>query len=132
MSDFELKLGDKIRLPPCEIGSSDIVKYSCMSGDFNPLHFDHLFATARGLKGVIAHGMLSMGICAAGLATTLGPGFWIKAISSRFTSPVYAGKSIEIAFTVLACTHPNELQLAIRGDSDGNQVLTGSAIVTRV
>ena len=38
-----------------------LVRYAGASGDFNPIHYSDHFATALGLPGVIAHGMLTMG-----------------------------------------------------------------------
>lgn len=38
-----------------------LAKYAGASGDFNPIHIDEEFAKNSPLKGVIAHGMLSMG-----------------------------------------------------------------------
>ena len=51
MPDFTKKPITKVQL----------VKYAGASGDFNPLHFDEEYAKKRGLKKLIAHGMLSMG-----------------------------------------------------------------------
>ncbi len=42
------------------IAKVQLVMYAGASGDFNLIHFDDETARSRGLKGVIAHGMLSM------------------------------------------------------------------------
>jgi len=48
--------------------SRDQIKaYAEVSGDRNPIHLDETFARSVGLPGVIAHGMLQMGLL-AGLA----------------------------------------------------------------
>ncbi|WP_328820840.1 MaoC/PaaZ C-terminal domain-containing protein [Peribacillus faecalis] len=44
------------------ISKVQLVKYAGASGDFNPLHTDDQFANKAGIDGVIAHGMLSMGL----------------------------------------------------------------------
>ncbi len=36
----------------------DLVKYAAASGDFNPVHFDHVAARAAGFPGVVVHGLL--------------------------------------------------------------------------
>jgi acyl dehydratase len=50
------------------ITRTDIVRYAGASGDFNPLHHDNTFVEVFGMKRIIAHGMLIMGI--AGEAVT--------------------------------------------------------------
>lgn len=49
-----------------------LVRYAGASGDFNPIHWNERFAREVGLDGVIAHGMLTMGIAAAALEEWLG------------------------------------------------------------
>jgi len=44
--------------------SAQIDAYAEASGDHNPIHRDEEFARSVGLPGVIAHGMLQMGILA--------------------------------------------------------------------
>ena len=39
-----------------------LVRYAGASGDFNPIHYRDDVAAAVGLPGVLAHGMLTMGI----------------------------------------------------------------------
>ncbi len=39
-----------------------LVRYAGASTDFNPIHYSDAAAAALGLPGVIAHGMLTMGI----------------------------------------------------------------------
>lgn len=48
----------------------DLVRYAAASGDFNPIHFDHDFARAAGLDGIVVHGLLM----AAWLAQAAGAG----------------------------------------------------------
>lgn len=61
------------------------VRYAGASGDFNPLHHDETFAKKAGLNGVIAHGMLIMGIAGEAVVS------WIESknlrkLSARFLS----------------------------------------------
>ncbi|OGL58405.1 MAG: hypothetical protein A3J27_04945 [Candidatus Tectomicrobia bacterium RIFCSPLOWO2_12_FULL_69_37] len=51
-----------------------LVRYAGASGDFNPIHFDDEAARSRGLGGVIAHGMLSMGFLGQFVEAAFGPG----------------------------------------------------------
>ncbi len=61
--DFStLAKGDTIGSKTVALSRSDLVKYAGASGDFNPIHINERFATQVGLPGVIAHGMLTMGV----------------------------------------------------------------------
>jgi hypothetical protein len=65
----DINIGDSI--PPytsSPITRTDLVRYAGASGDFNPLHHDNTFVKVIGMKRVITHGMLIMGI--AGEAIT--------------------------------------------------------------
>jgi len=76
------------------------VMYAGASGDFNPLHTDDDFAKAVGMKdGVIAHGMLIMGI--VGQAIT----GWIhrkdlKKFGVRFAGMTKPGNTITVTGSV--------------------------------
>lgn len=62
-ADFStLAKGDVIGRKKVALSRSDLVKYAGASGDFNPIHINERFATEVGLPGVIAHGMLTMGV----------------------------------------------------------------------
>ena len=57
------------------VTETDIVQYSQISGDDNPLHVNEEFAKQTVFKGRIAHGMLTCGYISAVLGTKLpGPG----------------------------------------------------------
>lgn len=69
---------------------TDLVRYAGASGDFNPLHHDHEFASNAGLPDVMAHGMLSAGLLASALTKWFGAGS-VRRYSIRFRSPVWPG-----------------------------------------
>jgi len=69
----DIEVGYKMPVYTSEpITRTHLVRYAGASGDFNPLHHDQTFIKMIGMKNVIAHGMLIMGI--AGEAIT----FWIE------------------------------------------------------
>ena len=70
-----------------------LVKYAGASGDFNPLHFDEEYAKKRGLKKLIAHGMLSMGFLSEFVESNFGVGK-IKKLQVNFKSMVFIGEEI--------------------------------------
>ncbi|GAA1514426.1 MaoC family dehydratase [Streptomyces albidochromogenes] len=66
----------------------DLVRYAAASGDHNPIHWSDSRAAAVGLPGVIAHGMLSMGLVATAVTDWAGEGTAVSEYSTRFSRPV--------------------------------------------
>ncbi|WP_147918589.1 MaoC family dehydratase [Ruania zhangjianzhongii] len=65
-----------------------LVRYAGASGDFNPIHWNERFALEVGLPGVIAHGMLTMGLAAGALSDWLDDPADLLSYGVRFTRPV--------------------------------------------
>jgi len=61
-----------------------IAAYAEASGDTNPIHLDEDFARSVGLPGVIAHGMLQMGL----LARVAGEPGRLRRLTCRFAGMV--------------------------------------------
>ncbi|MBB3037704.1 (3R)-hydroxyacyl-ACP dehydratase subunit HadB [Hoyosella altamirensis] len=80
-----------LEIPPAEytLTRSDLVHYAGVSGDLNPIHWSDAIVRAVGLKDVVAHGMLSMGLGATYVTSWLGDPSSVLEYSVRFTSPVY-------------------------------------------
>ena len=55
-------MGDVIAEGVTHLTREELRAYADASGDQNPIHQDDAVATAVGLPGVIAHGMLTMGL----------------------------------------------------------------------
>lgn len=72
------------------ITREQISAYAEASGDRNPIHLDDEFARSVGLPGVIAHGMLLMGL----MASTVGHPSELRQISVRFGGIVLPGDTI--------------------------------------
>lgn len=66
-----------------------LVRYAGASGDFNPIHYRDDFAQSVGLDGVLAHGMLTMGIAVQVVADWIGDAGKIVDYGVRFTKPVF-------------------------------------------
>jgi acyl dehydratase len=66
----------------------DLVRYAGASGDFNPIHYRDDVAQRVGLPGVLAHGMLTMGIGSSVLVDALGDAARLQSYVVRFTKPV--------------------------------------------
>ncbi|HEY8797147.1 MAG TPA: MaoC/PaaZ C-terminal domain-containing protein [Candidatus Dormibacteraeota bacterium] len=68
-----------------------IAAYAEASGDHNPIHLDDGFARSVGLPGVIAHGMLQMGIAGTIAAEAAGGGEHLRRLVCRFAGMVVPG-----------------------------------------
>jgi len=64
-----------------------LVRYAGASGDFNPIHYRDDVAERVGLPGVLAHGMLTMGVGASVIAEGIGDATLLD-YGVRFTKPV--------------------------------------------
>ena len=67
-----------------------------LSGDPNPLHADPAVARAAGFARPILHGLATFGIACHGILKSLCDSdvTWLKAISGRFSAPVFPGETI--------------------------------------
>jgi acyl dehydratase len=83
----QLTLGEVVAVGSYEIDRDDLVRYAGASGDFNPIHYRDDVATAVGLPGVLAHGMLTMGLAVQPVVDRFG-GDRIRDYQVRFTRPV--------------------------------------------
>ena len=71
-----------------------IAAYAEASGDHNPIHLDDEFARSVGLPGVIAHGMLQMGLLATVAAEAAGGPGHLRRLSVRFAGMVVPGDTV--------------------------------------
>jgi acyl dehydratase len=78
-----------------EFDREQIRAYAEASGDHNPIHLDDEFARKVGLPGVIAHGMLQMGLMAnVAVAAAGGDPRGIKRLGCRFAAMVLPGDKV--------------------------------------
>lgn len=91
------------RFPPriFRLTRGELVNYAGVSGDINPIHWSDDIARATGTPGVLAHGMLTMGLGAAALSDWLAHPTGILEYSTVFAGPVYvtARHATAIEFT---------------------------------
>jgi acyl dehydratase len=66
---------------------ADLVAYAEASGDPNPIHQDEEVARSVGLPGVIAHGMLTLGLAGRAVAAWTD-GAEVVELGCKFTNPV--------------------------------------------
>ena len=77
--------------------TDQIAAYAEASGDHNPIHLDADFARSVGLPGVIAHGLLQMGILGSVASEAAGGGGRLKRLYCRFAGMVEPGDTVTFA-----------------------------------
>ena len=97
-----LSVGDIVAEKTYEISRDSLVHYAGASGDFNPIHYRDDIAQSVGLDGVLAHGMLTMGIAVQPVVEWVGTRGTITDYQVRFTRPVPVGPAGNSAITVVA------------------------------
>jgi len=101
--DFDgLTVGDVVAERSFELSRDSLVRYAGASGDFNPIHYRDDIATSVGLPGVIAHGMLTMGLAVQPVVDWAGDPALVGDYQVRFTRPVVVDPSEGAVVTVLA------------------------------
>lgn len=100
----ELTVGDVVAQRTVHLTRESLVRYAGASGDFNPIHYRDDVAARVGLPGVLAHGMLTMGLAVQAIVPWLGDSGRILEYGVRFTRPVVvdaeAGADVEVVATV--------------------------------
>lgn len=83
------------------VTEADIVLFAGISGDINPVHLNHEFATETMFEGRIAHGMLTASFISTVIGTKLpGPGAIYLKQSLNFKAPVRAGDTVRARATI--------------------------------
>ncbi|WP_022901988.1 MaoC family dehydratase [Humibacter albus] len=83
-----LSVGDEVARAEHRITRDSLVRYAGASGDFNPIHYRDDIAEQVGLPGVLAHGMLTMGIAVQPVVDWVGDPARVVDYQVRFTRPV--------------------------------------------
>ena len=107
-------------------------KYSEISGDFNPLHFDEAFARRTRPGGLIVHGGLTTGLFNALVAEVLpGPGSVFLHQEWDYPAPVYIGDTVvaEAEVVEARADKPITTLRCVARRGDGTEVLSGTCVV---
>lgn len=112
------------------ITENDIILFSNVSGDTNPLHLDADYASKTRFGKPIAHGMLVSGLISTVIGNKLpGPGAIYAGQNLRFLKPVYIGDTVTATATILAYNRERgrmTLETVCR-NQDGKAVVVGEA-----
>ena len=110
---------------------TQIVQYAGVSGDYNPLHTDEIFATqVAGYPTVFAHGMLTMGMTGKMVTNLIGDGN-LKSFGVRFTNQVWPGDTLTTKTKIVSIKkNPDNVFInfeLVTENQDKIPVITGSA-----
>ncbi|MEJ1154965.1 MULTISPECIES: MaoC/PaaZ C-terminal domain-containing protein [Microbacterium] len=97
-----LAVGDVVAERTVHLTRESLVRYAGASGDFNPIHYRDDVAETVGLPGVLAHGMLTMGLAVETIVPWLGDSGRILEYGVRFTRPVVVDAAAGAEVSVVA------------------------------
>jgi acyl dehydratase len=113
------------------VDDNDIALFTQISGDRNPLHYDHAAAKASRFGEIVVQGGITSAILNAVVAEKLpGPGTVFLEVSWAFKAPVRPGDTItgRVEVTSARTDKPiTELKTSVIRD-DGTVVLDGTAV----
>lgn len=111
---------------------ADVVKFSKVSGDDNPIHLDEEYAKSTIFKKPIVHGFLAGSIFSKIIGTRFpGEGTIYLSQDMKFKRPVHVGQEYSARVEVLELDQEKHRAIlsTIVSDSEGNEVILGSALV---
>ena len=97
-----LTVGDEIATAVYQLDRGNLVRYAGASGDFNAIHYRDDIAAEVGLPGVLAHGMLTMGLSVQPVVDWIGDPGRVRDYQVKFTRPVVVGPKTGATVTVVA------------------------------
>ena len=80
----DVKEGDEITPLPKIATTAMLVRWAGASGDFNPLHYDRVFAEAAGVGQPIVHGALKRQWLVQLMTDWIGDQGWLKQFSCQY------------------------------------------------
>lgn len=101
----EFTTGQRFETPGRTITETDIVTFAGLTGDYNPVHTDEIFAADAEFGGRIAHGPLGIGLV-FGLASRLdlidGTVIALLGVTWEFKAPVRPGDTVKALIEVMS------------------------------
>ena len=135
-----LETGQVLTSRDYALSRDSLLPYAGASGDFNPIHYRDDVAAAVGLPGVLAHGMLTMGVAIQPLLDWCGTDYQLDSYQVRFTKPVVVdpqlGASLHVEVAVGAINTGDDLPTTVRCDltvtsNNGDKVLGKAQAIIR-
>lgn len=118
---------------PFSFSQEDVILFTKVSGDNNPLHLDADFAATTHFKRPIIHGALASSVFSKVMGT-LFPGFgsvYLKQ-SSEYLRPMFVETPYEAVFKVMAINpekHVADISCEIFDTTTGKKTTNGLAVI---
>jgi len=126
ISTGSITVGDVVAEKTYELSRDTLVRYAGASGDFNSIHYRDDVAVSVGLPGVLAHGMLTMGLAIQPVVEWIGDSAKVLEYGVRFTRPVLVDAETGASVTVVAkvgSVTDDEARIDLTVTVDGSTVL---------
>jgi acyl dehydratase len=125
----DVAVGTELPEQSYRVTRADLVRYAGASGDLNPIHWSDRVATGVGLPGVIAHGMLTMGLAARAVTAWTGDPAALVEYQVRFGRPVVVpddddGAEVTVRGRVGALLDGGRARVDLTVTSGGEKVLS--------
>ena len=130
-----MQKGDTLPQVEKQVDQTRIEQYASASGDFNPIHIDHEFATQTQFGGTIAHGMMVAATISEIMTSAFGRD-WAQSgkMKIRFRSPVKPGQTVIATGSVQRVTPSGDSSRIVCTVSvvkdDGEVAISGQTEVT--
>jgi 3-hydroxybutyryl-CoA dehydratase len=96
----ELNEGDSDSLSKT-VTETDVILFAGLTGDFNPLHINDVYAKKSNFKNRLVHGAFSSGLISAVLGMKIpGPGALYLDQYCKFKKPVFIGDTLTATATI--------------------------------
>ena len=133
----DVAVGTELPEHVLRIARADLVRYAGASGDFNPIHWSDRVAGSVGLPGVIAHGMLTMGLAVRAVTEWTGDPGALLEYQVRFSRPVVVpdddeGAELTVRGRVGALLDGGRARIDLTVTSGGEKVLSLARAVVRL
>lgn len=91
-------------VPPLtkQLSSRQFVQWAGADHDWNPLHYDHFFATQRGLSGIVGPGALTTAFLGQLLTDWIGPRGQVRQVRGEYRGVTYPTDVLTVTGKVIA------------------------------
>jgi acyl dehydratase len=133
----KVSVGDELPPLTLHVTRADLVRYAGASLDFNPIHWNERVAREVGLPGVIAHGMLTMGLAGRIVTEWVGDPGAVVEYGVRFSRPVVVpddeeGALVEVTGKVTKQLEDGTFRVTVNALFEGKSVLGGAVARVRL
>ncbi len=133
MASDGIKVGDRASRSRV-VEAEDIIRFTAMTGDRNPLHYDADVAAASRFGGLIVQGGVTTGLLNALVAEDLpGPGSVFLNVNWDFRAPARPGDTLTATAEVVSvhASKPVCTMRTVITNQHGETLVEGTAVVYR-